>query len=185
MPKKLINKRKVIILGSGKKLYKNLEKIEKKIFNENLFVISLNAFKSIKEKLINLRVSCHPLRIFSDKNRFKKLKNTFIIPYSSMKPDLRKIFLKNKINFLDYGLKFKNQVEVKKNFCTLPFPLALGYSLAISIAGNAKSIVVAGFDGYEKSDQANDQTSILLKIFKKKFKSYKIKSLTKTKYNFS
>ena len=102
-----------------------------------------------------------------------------------MKPDLRKIFLKNKINFLDYGLKFKNQVEVKKNFCTLPFPLALGYSLAISIAGNAKSIVVAGFDGYEKSDQANDQTSILLKIFKKKFKSYKIKSLTKTKYNFS
>ena len=99
MPKKLINKRKVIILGSGKNLYKNLEKIEKKIINENLFVISLNAFKSIKEKLINLRVSCHPLRIFSDKNRFKKLKNTFIIPYSSMKPDLRKIFLKNKINF--------------------------------------------------------------------------------------
>ena len=71
LPKKLINKRKVIILGSGKNLYKNLEKIEKKIINENLFVISLNAFKSIKEKLINLRVSCHPLRIFSDKNRFK------------------------------------------------------------------------------------------------------------------
>ena len=51
LPKKLINKRKVIILGSGKNLYKNLEKIEKKIINENLFVISLNAFKSIKRKI--------------------------------------------------------------------------------------------------------------------------------------
>ena len=184
LPKKLINNKRVLILGSGKNLYKNLEKIEKKITHENLFVISLNAFKSIKEKLIDLRVSCHPLRIFSDKNRFKRLKTTFIIPFSSMRPDLKKIFLSNKINFLDYGLKLKNQVEVKESFCSLPSPLALGYSLAISIAGNAHSIQVAGFDGYEKSDHANDQTSILLKTFKKKFKSYKIKSLTKTKYIF-
>ena len=88
-----------------------------------------------------------------------------------MRPDLKKIFLSNKINFLDYGLKLKNQVEVKESFCSLPSPLALGYSLAISIAGNAHSIQVAGFDGYEKSDHANDQTSILLKTFKKNSKA--------------
>ena len=39
--------------------------------------------------------------------------------------------------------------------------------------------MVAGFDGYEKSDQANDQTSILLKIFKKNLKVIKLRALQK------
>ena len=183
-PLKLIRDKKVLILGPGKSLNQNLVKIEKKIINEDLFVICLNTFKSVRENLVNLRVSCHPLRILSDKIRFEKLQSPIVVPYSSMKSDLKKIFSKNKINYLDFGLNFKDKIQIKQNFCSLPYPLALGYSIAIAISGKAKTIQVAGFEGYNKSDHTHDQTSVILKKFKQDFKNYKIKSLTKTKFNF-
>ena len=49
------------------------------------------------------------------------------------------------------------------------FPLAIGYALSLS-TGQAKSISVAGFDGYDKSDTDQDETEEILSYFKKVFK---------------
>ena len=63
------------------------------------------------------------------------------------------ISLNNK-NIYDYGLSIRNlnSVMVRDKYCVLPRPLAIGYALSLAISGNVKSVRLAGFDGYEKSD---------------------------------
>ena len=66
-------------------------------------------------------------------------------------------------------------------FSTLP--LAIGYALSIIVAGKAKSVKVAGFDGYDRSDSNQDETSEILQHFIAKYFKNKIISLTKTNYD--
>ena len=109
----------------------------------------------------------------------------FVIPFSSFSTNLKKsIKLKGK-NFYDFGMIVKSEksVIVKKTHCILPSPLAVGYALSLAIAGKAKTVKVAGFDGYEKSDPDFDITEQLIKSFVKKYYKKKIISLTKTKFN--
>lgn len=185
-PNTIIKNKDILILGPGKNLQKNKYLIEKIVKKRNLFVISLNTFSSINEKLINLRVLCHPLRLTSDKIKLSKLKSKFVIPLSSFTSSFRKSININKKNIYDYGisLREKDQVFVKRNFCVLPYPLAIGYALSITIAGMARSISLAGFDGFDKSDSQTDNTQEILNLFNKKYFNKKLPSLTKTKYKF-
>ena len=66
----------------------------------------------------------------------------------------------------------------------MPYPLAIGYALSITIAGMARSISLAGFDGFDKSDSQTDNTQEILNLFNKKYFNKKLPSLTKTKYKF-
>lgn len=183
-PKKNIQNKNVIILGPGKNLKKNKRKIEKKIVNENIFVISLNTSPTIIDNLIHLRVACHPLRVMSDKTRFNKLNSPLVIPHSSFQKKLKNS-IKIKKKFYDYGISIKNnnKILVKNKYCILPYPLAVGYAIAIAVAGKAKTIKLAGFDGYDKSDPDNDNTEELLRLFVINFFKKKLISLTKTKFS--
>ena len=184
-PRNTLKNQDILILGPGKNLKKNIKDIEKKVVKKNLFVISLNTFQSINEKYIKLRAICHPFRISSELNKIKMYNSKFVIPFSSFSTNLKKsIKLKGK-NFYDFGMIVKSEksVIVKKTHCILPSPLAVGYALSLAIAGKAKTVKVAGFDGYEKSDPDFDITEQLIKSFVKKYYKKKIISLTKTKFN--
>ncbi len=185
LPKNILKNKDILILGPGKNLKTNIKQIEKKISEKNYFVISLNTFQSINEKYIKLRAICHPFRISSEINKIKKFKSKFVIPFSSFSTNFkRSVDLKNK-NFYDFGMSVKteNPLIVKNTYCILPSPLAIGYALSLVIAGQARSIKVAGFDGYEKSDPDFDITEQLIKLFVEKYFKKKIVSLTKTKFN--
>ena len=181
--KNILQNKKVLILGPGINLKKNIKKIEREILDKNLFVISLNTFSSIKENLINLRVICHPFRISSDKINLEKFKSKFIIPLSSFATNFKKSIKLKKSKYFDYGLKIgsESQLYVKNNYCVLPYPLGIGYALSLSISGKVKTVKLAGFDGYEKSDPDYDNTEELLKKFINKYFKNKLYSLTRTK----
>ncbi|MDC3104664.1 hypothetical protein OA383_02950 [Candidatus Pelagibacter bacterium] len=182
-PSSLIKNKDILILGPGKNLIKSKVKIEKFIEKRDLFVIGLNIFKSIREELIKLRVSCHPFRLISDGPNYNKFKKKLVIPYSMLRDNLKKnIRLKN--SFYDYGLSVANNktIKIKNDHCILPFPLAVAYALSIAIAGKANSIMLAGFDGYKASDSDKDNTEEVFKIIKNRFIKKKITSLTKTNY---
>jgi 4-hydroxy 2-oxovalerate aldolase len=85
---------------------------------------------------------------------------------------------------LDYGLSVKsnNSININKNYCILPKPLVVGYSLAIAISGKASHIFLAGFDGYKIDDPRNDETNQIFKILNKKYSKNFLISLTPTKY---
>tara|TARA_Y100001958_G_C21245775_1_gene575700 strand:- start:1209 stop:2804 length:1596 start_codon:yes stop_codon:yes gene_type:complete len=182
-PRKIFENKNLLILGPGRNLLTDAQKIENIIKSKSLFVMALNNFKSLKEKYIHIRASCHPFRIMSDKLGYSKMKSKIIIPYSMLNRRIRKNLNIKKNKFFDYGLKLNSEkkYDIKKNFCSLPFPLAIGYALSLSIAGRAKSVSLAGFDGYKKSDVDQDETEEILKYFSKRIK---ITSITKTNLKF-
>ena len=183
-PYDFLKNKNILILGPGENLSKKLKKIEKIIQTKNLFVIALNIFPSLKEKYIDLRASCHPFRIMSDKTKYLNLKSKLIIPFSMLNKNLSKNLKLKKGNFFDYGLQLNdnNNYQINKNFCSMPFPLAIGYALSIAVAGKVKSVKVAGFDGYSKSDTDQDETEEIFKYFSSRYFKNKIISLTKTKF---
>ena len=89
-PKTILKDKDILILGPGKNLINNVNQIEK-VIQDNLFVISLNTFNSIKEKYINLRVICHPFRITSDSSKLNKFNCKFVIPITSFSKKLKKL----------------------------------------------------------------------------------------------
>ena len=184
VPTNIFKKKNILILGSGKNLPINTKKIQKIIKLKKLFVIALNTYQSLNEKFINLRVSCHPFRIMSDMKKYQNLKTKIVFPYSMMGKNLKKKLQLKKNKYYDYGLQLnsKQKFVIKKNFCSLPFPLAIGYAFSLAVAGKAKSIKVAGFDGYNKSDNNQDETDQIFKHFSSKYFKNKIISLTKTKF---
>ena len=159
--------------------------LEEFILKNKIYVICLNTTSNISNSLINLRVACHPLRILSDAFFHNNSKNDLVLPISMMtKKIYEKIKLKNKKVF-DYGLSIqqKNSIIIKKNYCVLPKPLAIGYSIAIAISGKADRVFLAGFDGYKIDDPHNDETNQIFEILRKKYNQNFLVSLTPTKYN--
>ena len=182
-PTSLLKGKNILILGAGKKLSNSSKKIEKIIKKKKLYVIALNLLNPLKEEHINRRVSCHPFRIMSDKIKYLKLSKKIILPYSMLTKRLRNTLRFKKNYFYDYGLMIntKKNYLIRNNYCSLPYTLAIGYALSLGIAGKAKTIKVAGFDGYDKSDVDQDETEEIFYYFKKKYSKYQISSLTKTK----
>ena len=184
-PKTMLKNRNILILGPGDSVYKNKNKIENFIRQNNLLVICINTSKDISEKLISLRVACHPMRIMSDINFHFKNNSTVAMPYSMLPKKIKKSIYLKKNKILDYGLflKYKDAVNVKKYFCELPNPLAIGYTLSLVISGKSKTIYLAGFDGFESNDPKSDETQRIFSLFKEKYKNLTLKTLTNTKYN--
>ena len=181
-----IENKNVLIIGAGESVRKRKLIIEKFILKKNLFVICLNSSSQINEKLINLRAVCHPARMISDAFFHRKSKTKVVLPFSMLKKNIKDSLKLNFSKIFDFGLALypEKNILVKSRYCFLPFPLALGYSLSIAISGKAKSIKLAGFDGYKKSDSNQDETEQIFKEFIKQYKNYKFISLTKSKYKF-
>lgn len=167
----------VCILGSGPSGKKYGNSIKKYIIDNNPVVLSLNVNQFINQKFIDYFISCYEYRVFFDQPTFEKINKPIIMPYTLFKDYLGNK-LKNK-KIIDYGLKLKtNSFSVYETFCELSSPLAIAYSLAICSIGNAKSIKLAFFDGYEDDSLKNSEVEGYIKKFKIKNNKVKIKFLT-------
>ena len=174
-----------LILGPGENAKKSRSKLIKFINTKKLFVIALNSLNYMPEKFINVRTICHPKRIILDFENLNSSNISIIAPISSM-PQKFKNYLHSGNKFLfDFGLHVngKKKIAIFKNYCSLPKPLVLFYSLSVAISAKAKKIYIAGFDGYKNDDPFNDETNYYLKKFLKSHNRINLKTLTKSKYN--
>ncbi|MDB9799551.1 hypothetical protein OAB48_00800 [Pelagibacteraceae bacterium] len=184
-PKTQLNEKNILILGPGTSVKKKKKSIEKIIKQKNLLVLAINTATPIDEKLINLRVVCHPMRIMSDSFFHSTSRKGLVIPYSMMPNKIKNIInIDNKLIY-DFGISINlnNKVIIKDKYCILPKPLAISYALSLAIAGNARRIYLAGFDGFDNFDPFKDETNIILKYFKQTYKKLSLKTLTTSKYN--
>ena len=180
-PFKSIRGRDVLIIGSGESTKQHKNAIESFVKKINPFVIALNAKKTIKEDLINIRVACHPFRIMSDFQAHLKLPQPLAIPKSMVPKEIISLLKGKKL--LDFGISIKsNQFDFKNFYCTVPTPLALAYALAIATGGKSSRVYLAGFDGYSLDDPRTREINNLLSVFKKKNYTPKTISITNTKY---
>jgi 4-hydroxy 2-oxovalerate aldolase len=180
-PANLIKNKDVLIIGPGKSVAKNKNKIIKFIIKYNPIVLVLNAINPIPKKLINAHIVCHTLRLLSDIDKYKRLNNFLITPYSSFSKNI-----KSKINFknvLDFGLQVKNKrFKFDKKYAVLPNSLALTYALGVCTSGQSKKIFLAGLDGYNQSSPKKFAIDELFQNYRLEEKAKKIFSLTKTNY---
>ena len=180
-PKKIIKNRDVLIIGPGNSVFDNKKKIIKFIKIYKPIILVLNAIKPIPKKYIFAHVVCHTLRLLSDVNKYQKLDNYLITPYSSFSKNIKSKIKSKKI--LDFGLQVKNKkFKFEKNYAVLPNSLALSYALGISTSGEAKRIYLAGLDGYSKNIPEKYEIDDLFKNYRLESKAKKIISLTPSNY---
>ena len=180
-PDKLLKDREILILGSGPGIKKYKLAIENFIEKKNPYVIALNTQSNIHENLINARAASHPMRILADCKDHINLPQPLIAPYS-MLPDILKLKLLNK-EIYDFGISIVNQkFKFNKSYCILPNSLVITYVLAVSNSGLAKTINLAGFDGYSSDDPRSEEMEKIIKLYNEQPYTIPIKSITPTKY---
>ncbi len=182
-----LNNKNILIIGPSESVKKNRLKIETFIKKNKIFVIGVNTADGISENLINLRSVCHPKRIIADALFHNNSKTTLVMPSSTLPTQLNKtIGTENKF-ILDYGLQLngKKKISIFKNYCSIPKPLIILYTLSIALSGKANRIFLAGFDGFKNDDPASDETSYYINRITSKFKKVFLKTITKSKLNLN
>lgn len=180
-PLDLINEREVLILGTGPSLEKHRNAIEMLIKERQPYVIALNTQKAIAAELIDVRASCHPVRLLADSHEHLVLPQPLITPASMLPRDVRSELEKKEL--LDFGLSVKADCFQFRNMCcTLPSSLVIGYALAIATSGGAKKILLAGFDGYGAEDPRRAEVETIFKLYQNTENSRDLISITPTLY---
>ena len=180
-PHTLLKDKTVLILGTGPSIKKYQSEIEDFIEHTQPYVIALNTESNIRYELVNARAACHPVRLLANCQEHLKLPQPLITPFS-MLPEAVKTNLVNK-EILDFGVIINNQgFGFNKNYCELPTSLVIAYTLAIANSGQAKKIILAGFDGYNADDPRSKEMDQLLKVYKDKPNTVSLTSITPTRY---
>ena len=180
-PSTVFKERDVLIIGTGLE-FKNHEKaVEQFIKRLNPVVLAINTKTLSNNNLIDLRIACHPIRLFADVDTHLKLPQPLIIPLSMLPKQFSGILEGKDIR--DYGIGLSNDYfEFHKNYCIIPNTLVLSYALAAVTSGAVKNIYLAGFDGYAEGDPRNEEVNDLLYKFRKSTPNSKVIAITPTKY---
>src|SRR5690554_2144567 len=162
-PSGLFSGKDVLLLGTGPGVANHRAAIERYIRQAKPLVLALNTQSAIAAELIDLRVACHPVRLLADCEAHTQLPQPLITPYSMLPKDVQQALMGKEI--LDFGLNVQSDTfEFADKHCTTPNLLVMAYAFAVSASGGATRILLAGFDGYEGTDQRNEEmNSVVLK----------------------
>jgi 4-hydroxy 2-oxovalerate aldolase len=176
---KIFNNKKVLIIGNGKSVQNNLFFIKKFIDLNKPIVICVNLENNFEEKYIDYNISCNPLRIIFNIEKYKNTKLKLIIPPGILSNET----LKNK-KTLFYDANIGKNFSFSNKICILPFSTALLYSIAVINICDAKCAFYAGFDGDKDDINQIYKTNEILKQYNKNLSNKRLFSLTSTKYEF-
>jgi 4-hydroxy 2-oxovalerate aldolase len=180
-PKSHFKDQEVLLLGTGPGVAQHRQAIEYYIQQHKPIVLALNTQSSIAQELIDLRVACHPIRLLADCDTHVQLPQPLITPASMLPQDVLDSLKDKKL--LDFGLKVLcNTFEITDYYCVIPDSLVLSYALAILSAGEAKRILLAGFDGYSADDPRQKEVEHVFGLFLANPKHSSILSITPSRY---
>ena len=91
---------------------------------------------------------------------------------------------KHKISYYNYGLKLNlnKKIFYNQNYCSLPYPLVIGYVLSLLSNNPKNQLYFAGLDGFDLNNPDSDNSKEILDYFLKKVFQKKPISLTSNKY---
>tara|TARA_B100000886_G_scaffold340142_1_gene308108 strand:- start:494 stop:2092 length:1599 start_codon:yes stop_codon:yes gene_type:complete len=181
-PEKNIKKKEVLLIASGPNLKDYRNQIENYIAQNKPYVIAVNTDIKINKKFIDIYAACNPLKLIANYNEYKKLKKPLAVPNSLINKNLKKHFKKLKILNFGVGLK-QNSFKFKKNGAILPRLYTLVYALSIATSGNAKRVLLAGFDGYGPLDVRTKIIDELLHLYSSSEGAKSLLAVTPTTYS--
>lgn len=180
-PSDTFKDRAVLLLGSGPGVSEHKVALENYIAKERPLVLALNTQTSVKAEMIDFRLACHPVRLLADCERHTQLPQPLITPLSALPLEVQKSLSSKEI--FDFGLNVEDgKFEFGKTCCTLPNSLVIAYALAVATSGQAKHILMAGFDGYGADDPRSQEMNGLLELYQNSEKSIPLTAITPTRY---
>lgn len=181
-PRKCFANKNVLVIGAGPSVSRHRDALSRYIRKHNPVVLALNAQSIIEPGLVDLRVACHPARVLADCQAHSRLPHPLITPYS-MLPGNVQATLKDKDVF-DFGIRVQpGEFEFANTHCTVPSYLVIAYALAAVTSGQAKNVLMAGFDGYGSGDMRNHEMQTLLDCYQQAKGSLSLTAVTPTSYN--
>jgi len=181
-PESLLKNREVLIIGSGPGVLKYKKAIEQFIEASKPFVVALNANNSINEDLIDIRVACHPLRLYADSRIYSSsLSKPIVVPYGRLDQHVKDAV--RNLEYYNFGLEVKDGIfKFDETSAIVPNTLVVAYALAIATSGRASKIFLVGFDGYGVEDPRTDEANSIFLSYQKNKESLPIVALTPTCY---
>lgn len=172
----------VLLLGTGPGVAAHRNALEQYIRKYNPIVLALNTQQAIAPELITYRVACHPVRLLADCEEHSKLPQPLITPYSMLPNDVQAALVDKHI--LNFGINVEAKTfSFEETHCTTPALLVMAYAFALCASGNARKILLAGFDGYEGVDARNEEMNSIVKIFALAKGSIPLQAVTPSQYD--
>ncbi len=182
-PKSKIKGREVLLVSSGPNLKQYKLEIENYITKFKPFVIALNSSSTINKNLIDLYVACNPLTLLSDFKKIKNYKKPLVLPKSILSDKIKTRL--NSQNILNYGVGIKeNKFDIFDNCSNIPKLYTVAYALSVATSGQAKRILLAGFDGYGSEDRRTKIVDNIFYLYSTNKKAKKILGITPSSYSF-
>jgi len=174
------NNREVLLISNGPSLKRYIGAVESYIKERNPIVIAINKLESFPAELVDYYSVSHNTKFLSEKDSYAKLKKPLILPvHRFTDSELDTI----KGEYYDYGLVVTdNEFSVSDEICVIPFDLTAAYALAVTINGQAKSIKLIGFDGYDKGDLRQSEMIDLFNLIINRQPEIYIEALTPSSY---
>jgi 4-hydroxy 2-oxovalerate aldolase len=162
-----LKNKEVLIVAGGPSVKKYKEGILQYIEKVKPAVLFLNINYYLPNSIATATIVSHETRALFDAQEYQNLGHPIILPLSRLGV-LIKDQLKD-LEILDYGLMLKEGTFIfKPNMCSLEWPLAAAYALAIITQAKANEIKLIGFDGFSSDDprqrEMNDVFSSYIKI---------------------
>jgi len=182
-PKSKIKGKEVLLVSSGPNLKEYKLEIENYILKNRPLVIALNSSTGINSKLIDLYVACNPLTLLSELKKIMKFKKPVVLPKSILSQN--KINKLNSLKVLDYGVGIsENKFEILDNCSSIPKLYTVAYALSVATSGQAKRILLAGFDGYGSEDRRTKIVDNIFYLYSINRKAKKLLGITPSSYSF-
>lgn len=180
-PRSVISGREVLLLGSGPGVARHRHALEDFIRRDRPFVIALNTQVDVQPELIDVHAACHPFRLMADCKKHRHISRPLVTPAHMLPPDVKAALAGKQL--LDYGLSVQaGRFAFASSHCVLPTSLVAAYALAIAASGEAKRILLAGFDGYDAGDARNDEINQLFDAYQQLPSSPPMLAITPTRY---
>ena len=173
----------VLLLGSGGTLDDHARAVTQLIDQIGPVVICANLGGAISSEKIDAHIACHPLRLIADANKYGEMSSPLIAPAELVPSDYR-TSIENRGLLRDLGLKATEDcVAAEIGLISLPDPQVLAYSLLVALSGGARTIYLAGFDGYPDGDpRRNLEQSLIDRVLSAGFGG-EVWAITPTRFN--
>ncbi len=183
-PLKQIKSKEVLLIASGPNSKDYKREIERYIKIKKPYVIAVNTDVKIEKKFINIYAACNPLKLIANAQSYKNLTAPLAVPSTLLNKNLKKK-LKN-IKTLDFGVGLEhNTFKFNPKGAIMPRLFTLVYALSVATSGQARRVLLAGFDGYGNDDIRTKVIDELLHLYSSSKGSKPLLAVTPTTYSIN
>lgn len=180
----LFHEKTVLLVGGGLSIRDHSLALEQLAGSPEIFVIAANLGPAFLTANLDAHVACNPLRLMADSREYAKRGSTLIAPQGLI-PEQDREAIESHGKLLDVGLSIDGQeCRGEAGIIFLPKPNVLAYGLLTALTGGARTIYLAGFDGYGEGDSRRKPEQEMVDQILRLPLSCDLKAITPTSLNF-